>query len=233
MYIYIYILPLFVTLKKVYDRNVVNKYLLLGVIIYYLIDYIYIYTYPFRHHPDNYISQAIIDKACAKLNNIALHKACAKRKRLSALLESSSLCINELIHEQSHKTETFEFLNELLHTKTLKLLCYKNKKLQQLILNSPLHSSLQDQEIIPDFVTNNQPSIHFRKQTKISTPFNLSNINLSATQSSLLERGISFCPSHKLDLVELCHDINEYISLLRKNTRCPCSRPEHLNHQTA
>ena len=40
------LLPLFVTLKKVYDRNVVNKYglhLLLGVIIYNLIDYIYIY----------------------------------------------------------------------------------------------------------------------------------------------------------------------------------------------
>ena len=32
------------TLKKVYDRNVVNKYLLLGVIIYYLIDYINICT---------------------------------------------------------------------------------------------------------------------------------------------------------------------------------------------
>ena len=46
---YIYIeLPLFVTLKKVYDRNVVNKYglySLLGVIIYNLIDYIYIYIY--------------------------------------------------------------------------------------------------------------------------------------------------------------------------------------------
>ena len=40
-------LPLFVTLKKVYDRNVVNKYglyLLLGVIIYNLIDYIHIYV---------------------------------------------------------------------------------------------------------------------------------------------------------------------------------------------
>ena len=40
IYIYIYV----VTLKNVYDRNVVNKYglyLLLGVIIYYLIDYIY------------------------------------------------------------------------------------------------------------------------------------------------------------------------------------------------
>ena len=33
-----------VTLKKVYDRNVVNKYLLLGVIIYNLIDYISICT---------------------------------------------------------------------------------------------------------------------------------------------------------------------------------------------
>ena len=41
-------LPLFVTLKKVYDRNVVNKYglyLLLGVIIYNLIDYVRIYIY--------------------------------------------------------------------------------------------------------------------------------------------------------------------------------------------
>ena len=39
-------LPLFVTLK-VYDRNVVNKhriYLILGVIIFYLTDYMYIYT---------------------------------------------------------------------------------------------------------------------------------------------------------------------------------------------
>ena len=40
-------LPLFVTLKKVYDRNVVDKYrlyLLLGVIIFNLIDYVYIYV---------------------------------------------------------------------------------------------------------------------------------------------------------------------------------------------
>ena len=47
-HIYIYELPLFVTLKKVYDRNVVNKYriyLLLGVITFNLIDYIYIYLY--------------------------------------------------------------------------------------------------------------------------------------------------------------------------------------------
>ena len=44
IYIYIY-LPLFVTLKKVYDRNVVNKYriyFLLGVITFNLIDYIYL-----------------------------------------------------------------------------------------------------------------------------------------------------------------------------------------------
>ena len=48
IYIYVYMLPLFVTLKKVYDRNVVNKYglySLLGVIIYNLVDYIYIYVY--------------------------------------------------------------------------------------------------------------------------------------------------------------------------------------------
>ena len=40
--------PLFVTLKKVYVRKVVNKYglyLLLGAMIYNLIDYIYIYMY--------------------------------------------------------------------------------------------------------------------------------------------------------------------------------------------
>ena len=55
--------------------------------------------------------------------------------------------------------------------------------------------------------------MHFRKQAKIM--FNLSNIKLSATQSSLLEKCISFCPTHKFDLVEFCHDINEYSSLLR------------------
>ena len=47
-------LPLFVTLKKVYDRNVVSKYglyLLLGVIIYNLIDYIvYISIYYYVMH---------------------------------------------------------------------------------------------------------------------------------------------------------------------------------------
>ena len=44
---HIYHIPLFVTLKMVYDQNVVNKYrlyLLLGVIIFDLIDYAYIYT---------------------------------------------------------------------------------------------------------------------------------------------------------------------------------------------
>ena len=48
--IYIYMLPLFVSLKKDYDRNVVSKYrmyLLLGVITFNLIDYIYIYILVF------------------------------------------------------------------------------------------------------------------------------------------------------------------------------------------
>ena len=57
--------------------------------------------------------------------------------------------------------------------------------------------------------------MHFRKQAKISTVFNLSNIKLSATQSSLLEKCLFFCPTHKLDLVELCNDINENASLLK------------------
>ena len=44
---YIYLIPLFVSMKKVYDRNVVNKYrlyLLIGVIIFNIIDYISICT---------------------------------------------------------------------------------------------------------------------------------------------------------------------------------------------
>ena len=152
---------------------------------------------PFRHHPDNYVSQAIIDKASAKLSNIALHKAYAKQKRLWTLLDSSSLYINEIINVPSLNAETFVFLNRLFLNKTFILLCHKNKKLQQLIRNSPLHSSLQDQKIIPDFLTNKKPSMHFSKHTKISTVFNLSNIKLSVTQSSLLEKGISFCPTNK------------------------------------
>ena len=106
----------------------------------------------FRHHPDNFVSQAIIDNACAKLSNIALHKAYAKKIRLSTLLENSSLYIYEIIHEPSLETETFVFLNELFCQKTFQLLCYKNNITRQLIRYSPLHSSLQDQEIIPDFL---------------------------------------------------------------------------------
>ena len=121
-----------------------------------------------------------------------------------------TLSMNHLI-----KLKHLYFSIDCSSEKTFKLLCYKKKKLQQLIRNSPLHSSLQDQEIIPDFFTNHQPSMHFRKQTKISTVLNLSNIKLSTTQSCLLEKGISFCPTHKSDLVELCHDIIEYTSLLR------------------
>ena len=81
IYVYIYIhmlhIHMFVTLKKVYDRNVVNKYglySLLGVMIYNLIDYIYIdiyiYTgwaksmvtlrhFTFIRHFDNYIHSLI------------------------------------------------------------------------------------------------------------------------------------------------------------------------------
>ena len=143
---------------------------------------------PFRHHPDNYVSQAIIDFASAKLSNIALHKSYAKQKRLWTLLDSSSLYINDIINVPSLKAEMFVFLNRLLHKKTFILLCHKNKKLHQLIQNSPLHSSLQDQEIIQDFLTNKKPSMHFRKQTKISTVFNLSNIKLSHTVQSTGKR---------------------------------------------
>ena len=170
---------------------------------------------PFRHHPNNHVSQAIFDEASAMSSNIALHIAYAKQKRLSTLLDSSSLYINEIINEPSPIAETFVFLNELFHKKTFILLCQENKKLHRLVRNSPMHSSLQDQKIIPDFLTNKKPSMHFRKQTKISTVFNLSDIKLSVAQSSLLEKGISFYPTHKLDLVELYHEINVYTSLLR------------------
>ena len=66
---------------------------------------------PFRNHLDKYVSQAIIDKASVKLSNIALHNVYAKQKSQSTPLESASLYINEIIHEPSHKTETFVFLN--------------------------------------------------------------------------------------------------------------------------
>ena len=91
----------------------------------------------------------------------------------------------------------------------------KKKKYNNLIRNSPLHSSHQDQEIIPDLLTNHQPSTHFRKQARKSTLYNLSNIKLTTTQSSLLEKFLSFCPTHKLDMDKLCHDINEHSSLIR------------------
>ena len=73
---------------------------------------------PFRHHPDNYVSQAIIDKASAKLSNIALHKAYARQGRLWTLLDSSSLYINDIINVPSIRAETFIFFNRLLHNKT-------------------------------------------------------------------------------------------------------------------
>ena len=55
--------------------------------------------------------------------------------------------------------------------------------------------------------------MHFRKKHKISNVFYLSNIKLSV--SLYWKKWISFCPTHKLDLVELCYDINDYTSLLR------------------
>ena len=58
---------------------------------------------PIRHHPDSYVSQAIINSASAKLSNIALHKAYAKQRRLWTLLDSSSLYINEIINVPSLK----------------------------------------------------------------------------------------------------------------------------------
>ena len=71
-HMYMYMLPLFVSLK-VYDRNVVNKYLLLGVIIYNLIDYIHIYIvfFFFSHNCPLLISLyniVVLVKMCRFLN---------------------------------------------------------------------------------------------------------------------------------------------------------------------
>ena len=58
IYLYIYIL-LFVTLKKVYDRKVVNIYriyFLLGAITISLIDYIYIYIYIIQQFSLKYVA---------------------------------------------------------------------------------------------------------------------------------------------------------------------------------
>ena len=69
---------------------------------------------------------------------------------------------------------------------------------------------------MPDFSTNHhQPTKHFRNQTNVLAVCKLSHKKLSKTQSSLLKKGLSFCPNHKLDLVNLCHETNEYTSLLR------------------
>ena len=171
---------------------------------------------PFRHHPD--VSQATIDKACAKLSNIVLHKVYAKQKRLLTLLESSSLYIMKLSINHLIKLKRLYFSINCSTKKPSNCCVTKTKNYNsstEIPLAFPLHSSLQDRESSQIFLTAHQPSMHFRKQTKISTVSNLSNIKLSAIQTSQLEKCISFCPTHKLDLVELCHDINEYTSLLQ------------------
>ena len=74
---------MFVTLKKVYDRNVVNEYglyLLLGVIIYSLIDYVYIYIYIIsllKHHTTTHLHRlnCILDH-CSYVHGLALLLLC-------------------------------------------------------------------------------------------------------------------------------------------------------------
>ena len=84
----------------------------------------------------------------------------------------------------------------------------------EFLRNFSLHSSHHHKEIIQDILSNHKPTKHFKKQTKISTVFNLSNLNVAYTLSGLLEQGLTCSPSHKLDLVELCHDISDYTSHL-------------------
>ena len=118
---------------------------------------------PFRHHPYNYVSQAMIHKASANLCNIAFHKAYPKQKRLSTLLDSSSLHTNEIIHEPSHKTEPFVFLNDLFHKKTFKLLRYK-KKTTPAYPKFPFAFFASGSRNHSCFLTKYQPSMGFRKQ---------------------------------------------------------------------
>ena len=60
---------------------------------------------PFRHNPDNDVTQAIIDKASAKLSNIALHKVYAKQLIYRLLWKvphyvSMKLSMNHLIKQK-------------------------------------------------------------------------------------------------------------------------------------
>ena len=73
---------------------------------------------------------------------------------------------------------------------TFKFLCLKNKKLQQLIRISPLHSSLQDEEVIPDFLTNKKPSMHFSKN--INCVLHIKHKTLSHTVHSTWKKVFLF-----------------------------------------
>ena len=136
-------------------------------------------------------------KLSVKLRNHLISTLYSKQNRLE---NSISKLLNNLNAQE--KVELTRLTSEIYYKKLHSLLEVKNKKLLDL---------KRKHNIIPPTTQSNNRTTTYNNHKAV----NLSKYQPSQAEISVLSKGLNFCPTNKLDQIQLCGDLETFFRRLR------------------
>ena len=174
----------------------------------------------------------ICKKASELLRNHALKQAYIKQKDIfhKILSETNRLtsCLPSNVNAAAVKRDLFSSYNTELQTSFNR----KINKLAKLVSNSR-YLSFENVSLKATNVT--LASVNPKHQrTTLSNVINVSSRNITIAEETLLNRGLSFCPTSKLDEVRLCQSTEIFCRKVRLAEYFDNSNSDNLqSHHTA
>ena len=157
-----------------------------------------------------HIAERICERASRQLRNHAIKSSYAKQNALNLSLSTSEQCLKDALPDYVDSNAVFKALDDSYKRKLNSCFKLKSKKLVSLINKDPITKFTADKDL--PFLTSNFPkSVRPKKQSSAEEKIaNLSDYQLSRTEKSVLEKGLSFCPSRRLDEVGTCFDFKQF-----------------------
>ena len=196
----------------------------------------------FQHSNNTYYqkrAQKIYDRTGTTLRNLALNNAYAKQKNLQKLYHE----LNDTIHNTLPKATADNTLRTLMSTyysHFKKILHKKNKKLNKLIEEDHILKHIPQIYSHKGKQNPNRTQKTEANHNTDNTIMNLSSHTLNKHETAILQKGLSYCPTNKLNPIDICYDMERYLRRIRleeyfanKNTTKPTKDGTKTPYQTS
>ncbi|KAJ8031051.1 hypothetical protein HOLleu_27652 [Holothuria leucospilota] len=163
----------------------------------------------------NHTVEALCHRTSCQLRNIALKSSYSRQNLLEQKLTKSTTDLQRKLPNTVDSKAVFQATENSYRRELSNLFRRKTGKVLSLAREDPILKPLVDLRY--PILTDKFPPSHKAQPTAISrnNVFNISRHALSPAEKSLLEKGLSYCPTRQLDPVSLGFDLHQFIRRVR------------------